>query len=318
MTASSLACAFFRGRVAAAAAAASGLDGLLHCHPAFAAELPWPSGCESVYWVSRAALRAFTSPPNLHVPQVRHVHGHGALRPRALLLCARRGDAASCQVSQIVAHPTACFLLRMHPAGPAGFAHLPHSQHTQSALPALPIRRQRLARRVAEERARLGWVPPHRTDPEHPHHYHAMLDGGHEGAASSSSAAYGGPAASGLDSSRVPEWAGGARNPFFRTRICVNYLHNNVRSAVAVWRCPRTGRCRTAVRTARWGTPCMRAQPKHAPSPPHAPPARRATAPTATSASLRMASGSCVTTCKTRWGCSLGAGACRVGGAACK
>lgn len=85
---------------------------------------------------------------------------------------------------------------------------------------------------MAEERARLGWVPPHHTDPEHPHHYHAVRDQGHEGPSSSSSGVHGGHAgasSSGLDPSRVPDWAGGERNPYFRTRICINYLHNNVR-----------------------------------------------------------------------------------------
>jgi hypothetical protein len=97
-----------------------------------------------------------------------------------------------------------------------------HDYETQRAA------KQRLARRVAEERARLGWVPPHRTDPEHPHHYHAMRGEGQDGAASSSSAAYGGAGGSGLDTSRVPEWAGGQRNPYFKTRYCNNYLRNNV------------------------------------------------------------------------------------------
>lgn len=105
----------------------------------------------------------------------------------------------------------------------------PHPIVPPCSTPLCAARRQRLARRVAEERARLGWVPPHQTDPEHPHHYHAVRGDGQDGA-SSSSAAYEVPGALGssLDPSRVPEWAGGERNPFFKTRICLNYLRHNV------------------------------------------------------------------------------------------
>lgn len=82
---------------------------------------------------------------------------------------------------------------------------------------------------MAEERARLGWVPPHHTDPEHPHHFHAMRAEGQEGpGGSSSSGATTFGAASSGEHWGVPQWAGGERNPYYKTRYCNNWLRNNV------------------------------------------------------------------------------------------